>query len=352
MTRQNTDSDGTASTTRRSLLRGVGTVALGVTAGIAGSASAAGPKVYVVTGSMNSPITEGEMDDIREKASSKVDIAKPRVKTEYSELDDPIVGFTYVVDDKGRSEQATTIAGDRGSVSDMRARANQAAKQISDGIKHGRTTTAEASGTSGSGSISTQSKSWTNIHSDTDYYKEQPYGEVGNGHDWYELEGDSYNNYTPFAVNHKHKTTPGKSLWDNEWTNFRAFCEHDWTLGDADYITDHGPTGTIDTSSGSVSKDISLRIDGETLTYTDWIQEDVEIKDQTTESTGIAEWQNTYFGKSTDDYGMFEPGSAVIVPDKDSSEKVVNLDSRQKYRYGSTGTFQELYYVYGLVYNF
>lgn len=352
MAEQKSGDNGTASTTRRSVLRGVGAVGLGSSVAISGNASASSPKVHVITGSMDSPITEAEMRGVRDSSASKAGVSEPRVTTEYSDLDAPIVGFTYVVDEKGRSKQATTIAGDRESVDDMRKRANQAASDIRNSLKNGRTTAADDISTNGD--LTTQSKSWDNIHSDTDYFKKKPYGEVGNGHDWYELNGDSYNNFTPMAVHHEHITTPGKSLWGSEWTNFRAFCTHDWTLGDGDYITDHGPTGTTDTSNGSVSKDINLTVDGETLTYTDHIQEDVEIKDKTTKSTGIAEWENTYFGTSADDYGLFEPGSAVLVPDKSSgtSEKVVDIVSDQKYYNSQNSSFYNLKYTYGLVYNF
>ncbi|WP_049972409.1 hotdog family protein [Haladaptatus cibarius] len=351
MAEEKPDNSSTASSTRRSVLQGIGAVALGSSIAISGSASAANTKVHVITGSERSPITEAEMQDIRNSAASKAGVSEPRVTTEYSDLDDPIVGFTYAVDENGRSEQTTTIAGDSESIDDMRERANQAASDISSSLKHGRTV--GTSDVTTSGDVTTQAKSWDNIHSDTDYYKKSPYGEVGNGHDWYELSDDSYSNFTPMAIHQKHITTPGASLWDNEWENFRAFCTHDWTLGDGDYITDHGPTGTTDTSSGSVDTTVNLTVDGKTLSYDDWVQDDVEIKDQTTKSTGVAEWQNTYFGNSRDGYGLFEPGSAVLIPDNDSgtSEKVVDLISKQKY-YGPSASFHNLKYTYGLVYNF
>jgi len=333
---------------RRKVIKTFGATTFGSALGFSHSVRATKPKVITITGDWNSPLTREEIRSVRQRAAKAAGIENPRAKTANPDFgDSTLVGYAYYVDRDGRSRQVRTIAGDNESTTDMMNRVKHESQNL-DG-KFIKQKDASTSSTS----IGTDSKSWTVIQQDTAIHKVKPYGELKNSHDWYELEGNSYDNYVPFAVHHDHKSKPGHLIWDDSnYYNYRAYPKHDWSPGNAEHITDYGPQGSIDTTDGSsFTKTIDLTVDGVTVSEDDSIGPGEKITDESDADQAYARWKNTYYNDARRERQVFQPGSAVLVPEQSSgtSDKVAELECIHRY---IDNNIYPLEHTYDLVYNF
>jgi hypothetical protein len=260
---------------KRSVLKGMGTMAGGLAFPYSAVSSAVGDEydgeMVVRTPSLANSLSASEVRDIQRE---NIEAFKSNTESEikiggaYPEDDVDVVALVYRIDAAGQpSVYVGAVPSDqpvsKERVARLHRHANQHADRVRDEVDPKRADRDATSGVASAG----YATGWDEMVADYAYeFDDCPYGGLYMGGEIYEKQGTSYFGY---GIDHIHRANPGSNYCSSDWVLKKAASRHIWEKFDRDppilheYAPDTDEDGdyTVDASAGFSGASIGVSYD-------------------------------------------------------------------------------------------